>query len=133
MNEEEKQEIEVLEPKENTSMFANIFVYGFERAKGQAFGFYIAHLVLTVLGASLVGATVALITGENDFESSIRLGNVIAIFVCLIISTLIVTQKKEVSFKTVSLILASGILAVFLGALAGLIPAAYLTTLEKNT
>ncbi|MCL4365610.1 hypothetical protein M1437_00060 [Patescibacteria group bacterium] len=88
---------------------------------------------MIVLIAFLIGAIMGLVTGVNDakigFSSGLRIGVIVAIIACLLLSFLILKNKNRLS-DPLSLVLfvLAGILAIFGGALLGLIPVAYLST-----
>ena len=114
-------------------MFSNIFDYGYKRSTRQAFGFYLVHFISIMLLGGIISGIYASLTGKGGFEVGLIIGSIMAIVLCITISTTIVIKKRIMSFKNVTLILASGVLAIFIGGLGGLLPAAYLTTLDENT
>ncbi|KKQ80821.1 MAG: hypothetical protein UT02_C0002G0046 [Parcubacteria group bacterium GW2011_GWC2_38_7] len=116
-------------------MFKNLTKLGFKRTAKQAIGFYLAYLLLLLLCAGLLGGILAVVLNDTNLiaQISLKLGNIIAITVTLILSFFILKAKKLLgNFKYILVALLSGFLALFLGALAGLIPVAYLTTREKQ-
>lgn len=114
-------------------MFENLVDLSFQRTGKQAFGFYLAYLFLFALISGICGGLFGAITGHSDFATGVRVGQITAIILCLSLAIVIVIQKKQMSFKVIVLVLLSGALAVFIGALGGLIPIAFLTKLGKNT
>ena len=111
-------------------MFTNLLNYQFKRTGKQAIGFYIAYLFLGILIGGLSAGIYALITGEGGFNTGVQIGSLVAVVFTLGLSTIIVIKKQIVSFKTVLLIIVSGVAALFIGGVGGLIPAAYLSTLS---
>ena len=114
-------------------MFKNLMDLKIQRTGKQAVGFYIAYLFLIMIVGGLLTGLYALVTGESGFEAGVKVGQIVAVVFVLGISSTIALQKKILSFATVLLILLSGLLALFLGGIAGLIPAAYLSTKRDNT
>jgi len=114
-------------------MFKNLTNYGFERTGKQAVGFYIAYFFLAIFFGFLTGALYALITGDETFEGGMRAGQIMAIFYCLGLAIIVAHFKGILSsFKVILLVAASGIMAVLIGALGGLIPVAYLSTTSNS-
>jgi hypothetical protein len=110
-------------------MFANLMNLGFERSAKQGIGFYLAYLFVGILLGALVGAISAVITGDGSFEAGVRIGNITAIIMCLLLAGLIAHKKGMFrSFSSLLLIIASGLFAVLLGGVGGLMPVAYLST-----
>ncbi len=68
------------------------------------------------------------------YEAGFRVGNIGAIIICPLLSFLILKEKKLLNnFGLIILAILSGLIAVFVGAIGGLIPIAYLTTRPTNT
>ena len=111
-------------------MFKKLTDFSYQRNKKEAFGLYIAYVFLAILLGFLVGAIYALVSGDESFEAGVRAGNIMAIFYCLGLAITVAHFKGGfTSFKNIVLIILGGLLAVFVGALGGLIPVAYLSTL----
>ena len=106
--------------------------FQYRRTGKQAFGFYISYFLLGSLSGGLVAGIYGLVTGANDFHTGIQVGGIFAIILVLGLSITITLKKEAVSFKTIFIILISGILALLLGCLGGLIATAYLTTIENK-
>jgi hypothetical protein len=114
-------------------MFNNLTNYGFERTGKQAIGFYLAYLFLGLILGFLTGALYALITGDGSFKGGVRAGQFMAIFYCLGLAITVAHFKGMLlSFKAILLVVTTGIIAVFIGALGGLIPVAYLSTASNS-
>ena len=97
------------------------------RTPGQAFGFYI---ILTIVGL-ILGA----ISGgfSSSVEQAYVTGTIVSGIYCPLMAFLVLSAKNRLNEAgLIILFLASGILGYFLGMFIGLIPAAYLTTLEKK-
>lgn len=70
---------------------------------------------------------------NDDYNFGLIIGNIVAVIVSLGVSFLVLKEKKLLgNFVFILLALLSGLLAIFLGGLGGLIPAAYLTTKPAN-
>ena len=110
------------------NMFSKLFDLRFKRTAKQAFGFYIVYLILLALVGMLLGGVAGIIS-DQGFQAGLKIGQLMAIIICLVISFLILNYKKSLSPGNVILALLSGILAMLGGGLLGLIPVAYLTTL----
>ena len=86
-----------------------------------------------IFGA-VIGFGLGLIMQNDTYGFGLKVGNIIAVVVSLGISFLILKEKKLLgNFGFILLALLSGVLAIILGGLGGLIPAAYLTTKPANT
>ena len=110
-------------------MFKQLINFGFERTGKQALGFYLAYLFLGIILFALAGIIYGVITGDNSFEGGMRVGQIIAIFYCLGLAITVANHRGLLSsFKITLLVVTSGVLSVFIGAIGGLIPIAYLTT-----
>ena len=110
-------------------MFRKLTQFDYRRSTTEAIGFYLAYLLFLALIAGLITAVVA-----RNFNESVVIGARIAVIVSPMISFFVLYKKKRLkNFGYLLLIVLSGILAMLLGLLLGLIPAAYLTTLESAT
>jgi len=119
-------------------MFKNLIVFGHERTPLQALGFYIVYLVLLLVFAGLIGGIVGLFMGlfadvSHPFQTGVTLGTILAVVSCIALSLLILYEKKLLNnFLYILLVVLSGLMALFLGGLAGLIPVAFLTTRKSK-
>lgn len=114
-------------------MFENISNFGFERTGKQAFGFYLAYLFLGIILGMLIGGIYGAIAGGPSFENGVHAGQIVAIFYCLGLGITVAHSKGLFpSFKVMFLVLLSGLLAVFIGAIGGLIPIAYISTMRNS-
>lgn len=114
-------------------MFKSLTDLGYKRTALQAFGFYLAYFILGVIGGGLIGALIGVIDPANVSTNVAQIVTPCVVVYALVLSFLIVKNKsKKIAFKHVLLIVLSGVLALFGAGLLGIIPAAYLTTLEKK-
>jgi hypothetical protein len=89
-----------------------------------AIGFYLAYFFLGILIAMILGALFS-----NNSSGGLVLGQKMAIIYCPLIALLILRAKKSLNNIPLLIVaLLSGVIAVFIGMLGGLIPTAYLTT-----
>jgi hypothetical protein len=115
------------------NIFNNLTDFGYQRSTKEAIGFYIAYLFLIIIIGLLLGFGLGAIVQNNTYNFGLAIGNIVAIVVSLGVSFLILKEKRLLgNFGFVLLALLSGLLAIFLGGLGGLIPAAYLTTKPSN-
>jgi hypothetical protein len=113
----------------HTGMFSNLTNLSFKRSSKQAFGFYIAYLILIMLIAGLVGGFYSVGTGNDSFEAGLDLGTYIAAVSSVVISFAVLFKKNLLgNYLYLVLVVLSGILGLVGGGLLGLLPAAYLTT-----
>lgn len=109
-------------------MFKKLTDLAYKRTAIEAFGFYLAYLLFIVLVAAIMGGVSGLL-GFSSFYSGIKMGAVLGIIFALLLSFLILKAKNILgNFSYILLALLAGVLAVFGGAILGLIPTAYLTT-----
>lgn len=112
-------------------MFSHLTDFSYQRSGVQAVGFYIAYFIVFILIAALLGGFSSLLGGSEAqaVERATQLG-IVTVTIGTPIITFLVASKKKLThqFPVVLLIVVSGILAMFAGALLGLLPAAYLTT-----
>lgn len=113
-------------------MFKELTNLAYRRTALEAVGFYIAYFFLLMLVAMLFSGAFGVVTGKNDFQTGAVIGNIIAIVTSLGLASTICAKKGIRSFRTIVLVVLSGVGAVLMGGLAGLIPVAYLTTFEAN-
>ena len=115
-------------------MFNKLTDFGHERTGKEALGFYLAYLVFIIILGALVGGTSAVMVhhDEGAYDLGVRVGAVVAVIVSVTLPLLILRAKKIFSFGGLLLVLLSGLLALFIGGIGGLIPAAYLTTKKPS-
>jgi hypothetical protein len=115
------------------NIFNNLTDLGYQRSTKEAIGFYIAYLFLIIIIGLLLVFGLSAIVQNNTYNFGLVIGNIVAIVISLGVSLLILKEKRLLgNFGFVLLALLSGLLAIFLGGLGGLIPAAYLTTKPSN-
>ena len=118
-------------------MFKDLLLFEMDRTPKEALGFYLAYL----LAAALLGALLSFLllfpnASSMTFAEGIQAGSAIgqyaAVIFCLALSFMILYKKKKLqSFGLVLIGILSGLCAIFLGGLLGLVPTAYLTTIKK--
>lgn len=113
-------------------MFKHLTEFGYTRNAKEAIGFYIAHLILIMLVSALLAPVLGMmmnIADTDSFNFGLKIGKITAAVITTVIAFLILKEKKLLdNFGYILLALLSGILAVFIGGLGGLIPVAFLTT-----
>ena len=107
-------------------MFENLTNFKSVRSLSNAIGFYLAYLFIGLLLGAIAGGVAGFF---SDINGSMIAGNIIAIPYVITIG-LIVTNSKNLGFSYYALSIAAGILALFGGALLGLIPSAYISTMQ---
>ena len=107
-------------------MFENLTNFKSVRSLSNAIGFYLAYLFIGILLGAIAGGVAGFFSNING---SMIAGNIIAIPYVIAIG-LIVTNSKNLGFSYYALSIASGILALFGGALLGLIPSAIISTMQ---
>lgn len=115
-------------------MFTRLTDLGFKRTATQALGFYLAYSLLGSLISGLAGLLAAAfgLVEPDDFSSLTQVGAAVIIPFCLVVAIGIGVKKGiALEFKMLIFYVITGICAVFLGALLGLVIPAYLTTLES--
>ena len=107
-------------------MFRRLTEFSFQRTVAQAFGFWLAYLVLGVLIGTLGGGVYVWLVGggiAEGFQAVRAIGIVYALAV-----SLVVCIQKRLGFIGYLLAVVSALLAFFGGVALGLIPTAFLTT-----
>ena len=116
-------------------MFSRLGEPGYRRTPLEAVGFYLVYAVLFVVLAALAGAAVGLLdppAAESGMSELV--GNVVAVLCCLALAVSLLRVKGLIAHPVFLTIGALGpLLAVFGGALLGLIPLAFLTTRAPRT
>ena len=112
-------------------MFKDLLLFEKERTPQEALGFYLAYFLLLLLSGLLLGFFLGIIF-SLEFEASYSVGWAIAVISCLALSFIILYKKKRLQdFGLVLIGILSGICAILLGGLLGLVPTAYLTTVKN--
>lgn len=111
----------------------------FEKVRGWkgAILFYLGFLVLFVLVGAFAGGVAALMTGASSYAEGAsvgqRAGLVISVVFCPALGILILLKKGQMSHLGYwLLVVIAGLLSMFLGAIGGLLPIAFLTTRETQ-
>lgn len=118
-------------------MFRKLADFSLTRTPLQALGFYIAYFVLALIVGAVLGAISGALFAQGEsfqagFNAGQKVGLVVAVIFPIFISFMVLRSKKLLNnFLYIALLLLSGVLGVFGGALLGLIPAAFLTTRSK--
>ena len=117
-------------------MFKDLLLFEKDRTPKEALGFYLAYLLLTALLGGIAGflftPSAPSMTFEEGFQAGSVVGQNLAVIFCLALSFMILYKKKKLqNFGLVLVGILSGIGAIFLGGLLGLVPTAYLTTIKK--
>lgn len=109
-------------------MFRDLTNFDKQRTISEAIGFYVSYAALGVAIAGIIGVFLSPLPGiRNDLLFVARLGEAWAILYCVVLSALI-TVKKSLGFLGSMIAVLSGILAIALGVVGGLIATAFLTT-----
>tara|TARA_B100001093_G_scaffold123911_1_gene116524 strand:+ start:305 stop:643 length:339 start_codon:yes stop_codon:yes gene_type:complete len=108
-------------------MFKDLFNFQKERTPIQALGFYIVYFIGAVVLGGISGGVFA-----TDFESGLVVGHVIGVGYCLFIGFQILLKKDQLNSPYTAFLFIVAILSYFIGALGGLIPVAYLSTIKNS-
>ena len=111
-------------------MFDKVFELNFCRTPIQAIGFYITHFIFAFCIGISIAIIVARILPNFSWDSGVTFGTIFASIYVFIIGIKIVSLKK-LSSSYYFLVIFSASLAIFGGALLGLIPTAFMTTRKK--
>lgn len=112
-------------------MFKNLTDLKYTRTSKEAFGFYLAYLLLTVILSATFGAILGLFLGDSAVDLGHSLGTLVAVIISMGLALYLLKIKKLKSFKYLLIACVAGLLSLFGGGLLGLIPASYLTTKKK--
>lgn len=114
-------------------MFLNLAKYETKRTGKDAVGFYLAYLLLGLMLGFAIAFVAGVLNPENVKHAALVAGSIFAVIYCITIAILIAVKKSLTSsFQTLLLIGITAITSIFLGALGGLIPVAYLTTIPNK-
>lgn len=117
-------------------MFKDLTKLGYDRSPSQAVGFYLAYMLLLAAVAALISGIIGSFMPDEKsaFDIGLKIGATIAVLSCLALSLMILKEKKQLdNFSLILLSFLSGLIAIFIGGLGGLIPVAYLTTRKSKT
>lgn len=132
MTNEENTQVSPAQPR---PMFAHLADFSMVRSGKQAFGFYLAYCLLGFILGMFTGMVVGMIyplisTGTVGIQlAANRLAVVVAAIYSCTLAFLVLREKKLLNnFFYIFLSISALVLALFGGALFGLVPAAYLST-----
>lgn len=112
-------------------MFRDLTSLRKKRSGLEAFGFYIAYLGLGLLLAGFAGGISDFFQGAASFMDGYKMGaqygHLVAVMYCPLLCVLILRAKKSYTFVSLLLVPTSGLLAIYMAMLGGLVPAALLT------
>ena len=118
-------------------MFRDLTSLRKKRSGLEAFGFYIAYLGLGLLLAGFAGGVSDFFQGAASFMDGYKMGaqygHLVAVMYCPLLCILILRAKKSYKFVSLLLVPTSGLLAIYMAMLGGLIPAALLTTFRDSS
>ncbi len=115
------------------NMFSKLAKYETERTVKEAVGFYLAYLFLGLMLGFAIGFIAGALNPQNAKHAALVAGSIFAVVSCVTIAILIALKKSQTSsFRTLLIIGITAIASIFLGALGGLIPVAYLTTIPNK-
>ena len=113
------------------NMFKDLLKLEKQRTGKEALGFYIAFFLLIVTAIAIFVMIVGTILGLGP-DLAFRLGWLAAVIICPWLSYQIISKKNlKMNTLYIGLCISSGIGALWMGSLLGLIPVAYLTTIPK--
>jgi hypothetical protein len=116
-------------------MFSKLLDFGVKRTNLQAFGFYIAYLIATMVVAAIIGIVTEVGVDKDtaSFGNGMRLGAFFAIAVSIALSFMILKAKHLTgNFGLSALAVSAGVLALVGGGILGIIIPAVFTTKEKK-
>jgi hypothetical protein len=115
-------------------MFSKLGNLEFERSWKQAFGFYLAYGFLGFLIGVLAGGMAGSLDPDHAHQLGVKAGRITGVIYCLALAVITASKKSLLSsFKVLVLVVLSPLIALFLGAMGGLIPVAYLTTRSSES
>jgi len=115
------------------NMFKELTNLGYQRSAKEAFGFYIAYLLLAMFSCVIMSNIVGIILKDSNINLALRIGSITAVIVSIGLSFFVLKEKKLLgNFGFILLALLSGLLALKIGGMGGLIPVAYLTSKPVN-
>jgi len=119
------------------NLFTDLTKLAKVRSGWEAFGFYLAYLCLGLLLAAFAGGVsdffVKASSFREGFAAGTRFGHFTAVVFCPLVSLLILRAKRNYSFAALALVLVSGLLALAVGMLGGLLPSSILTCFQTRS
>ena len=114
-------------------MFKHLTTFSYKRNWKEAIGFYIAFLILGLVLGGIAAVFGGASSGNATFNEGVKIGALVSIIYCLLISGLLLKEKRLFkNFVYILLALVSGLLAGLGGGLLGMIIPAFLTTRENG-
>ncbi|BFM14966.1 hypothetical protein R50073_11490 [Maricurvus nonylphenolicus] len=114
-------------------MFSKLTEFNAQRSIKEAVGFYLAYFILFLLLGFTVGGIIGVLNPDQAYEVGVKVGQIMAVIMCCALAVTIVFKKSlQSSFKCIALAVMAALLSILLGALGGLIPIAYLTTVPDG-
>lgn len=114
-------------------MVKRVFDYRQKRTVHGAIAFYGIHLALVLLFGLLASSLIFLITGNTSERFLFQVASGIATLSCLFISFSVIEKKNLLHNRRAFVIaISAGFLALLGGSMLGLLPSAYLSTLEAD-
>lgn len=113
-------------------MFENIFNFELKRTAKQAFGFYLAFLILITVAIMVVVGILSLAFPSN-FQDGLKIGSLLGTLSTSLISIQIIRKKRMFTFGYILMVMIGVFFNIFGGCIVGLIPISYITTKESNT
>lgn len=113
-------------------MFKELTNFKYDRNWKEAIGFYLGYfLFLLIIGITL--ATIFGLIFNFTYQDGVKMGIVIAVIACPTFCFIILYKKKILNkFILILLSVFSGVLALYGGAIFGLIIPAYFTTIKSQ-
>lgn len=113
--------------------FDSLFDLGYQRSVRQAIAFYFTYFIAFLCLGFLVGFISASVFGVDQLTELI-VGAVSAVIGCTGLAIAICIKKSIfMSAKSIAFVFLTLVASILLGALLGLVPVSYLTTLDKKT
>lgn len=117
-------------------LFSDLTKLGKVRSGWQALGFFLAYLALGMLLAAFAGGVsdffIKTSTFRDGFDAGAKFGHFAAVIFCPAVSFMIIRAKRNYSFAALALVIVSGLLALALGMLGGLMPSSILTCFQRK-
>ncbi len=117
----------------HTPMFNNLTQFEYQRNSKQAIGFYLAYLFAIHIISAITIALINKFSLEFMPHESIMIGAIIGVLASTLLAFTVANSKGIFSQnKAILLIILAFLLSMLLGGFGGLIPIAYMTTLETS-
>lgn len=114
-------------------MFKRLTDLEYNRKATEAFGFYLAYLLLILIAGAIAEYLFGGLDSIHGFFAGVNIATVVAVISCITLSYLIFKRKKLTnSFSSLLLSLLSGFLAIIGWAFLGLVIPAIVTTVKAK-